>query len=233
MQINSSSPLAFLELIHSPLLLLSPPRKKSRTLESSLSVPTIRPTQEGLQHPPESIIHQIYASRTGTLAPIDPNTEWVKKQILLGTRSLPKMAAQVQKMQKYCKLRDISDMQLPDFYRYLHFASTTCLPQSVAGYASTIKNAALRLGLAWASDPIVPLLIRGIRSQATPPEGANPMTVDNFHLLLRALSRENNLSSKVVFLAGQRLDEVFRVTKPMITFIRCSLSGGTRDIDLS
>ena len=182
-QINSSSPLAFLELIHSPLLLLSPPRKKSRTLESSLSVPTIRPTQEGLQHPPESIIHQIYASRTGTLAPIDPNTEWVKKQILLGTRSLPKMAAQVQKMQKYCKLRDISDMQLPDFYRYLHFASTTCLPQSVAGYASTIKNAALRLGLAWASDPIVPLLIRGIRSQATPPEGANPMTVDNFHLL--------------------------------------------------
>ena len=144
MQITSSSPLAFLEFFHSSPLLISPPRKKARTQKSLETA--LRPTQVGLQHNRESIIHHIYSTRTGAISELDPNMEWVKQQILLGTRSLPKMAAQVQRLQKHCNLADISDMTMLDFVKYLHFASGTCLPQSVAGYATTIKNAALRLG---------------------------------------------------------------------------------------
>lgn len=140
--------------------------------------------------------------------------------IQAGTKSLADQTQTVQRMLTITGRRSLEEASPDDVVRYLYQSQRTCLNQTLDQYCGQIRISAERSNLPWADLTIWPMLRRGLKLMSTPRKHANPMTYQIFHQILQEVDLELGLASTLAYLAGTRLDEIFRLHSFMITLVK-------------
>lgn len=142
-----------------------------------------------------------------------PGMQWCIEMVRKGTTSISQSADVLVRLLRHYNI-GVNQVTLEHYLNWLSIQ--TCKSQSVAQYAKVIRMAAERIGLAWAQESIIPLMIKGLKASASPKEGANPMIPAVFHQIKSKLSMINQLALLIAILAGERLDETYRLSPEMV-----------------
>lgn len=165
---------------------------------------------------------------------LDTTTEhgrWAQELVTIGTPSMGSNSIIFSRMMAATGRTTVDEVSSDDVVRFLWETRRTCKPQSLDTYCGAIRVTAERHQLDWANDILWPLLRRGLKRTATERHHAKPLEVEDFQRLCQCLPPDAILALLVATLSGERLDETFRLTKGMISFVtRSGLSPHLRRI---
>jgi len=173
---------------------------------------THRPTHIQMRNGTQS---QLWQSAFPHLNIATPEGAWAKQLIDLGTAALTTQAATYHRMMIITGTSTPSDVTPTEVLRYLLRSTTTCKGQTLDQYVGHILQWATRINLPWTSDPMWPLIRRGLRLTSTPRTHALAITPTVFHELRQLLPLDLSMAATIALLTGSRVDEVFRHTPRM------------------
>ena len=153
---------------------------------------------------------------------IDPTTAhgaWALQLIAIGTPTLQRQAEAAGRMCTIVGKSSMIETTADDVLRYLHGCQRTCLPQSIDQYLSLVRCWGERQHCDWSQLQIWPLIRRGLQLTSTERKHALPMTVPIFKSMLTLADVEMRIVASFAFLAGARLDEIYRLRRTMIRVI--------------
>lgn len=148
-----------------------------------------------------------------------PHGAWANSVIARGTPTLAVQHSTYHRMMTLTGCATEEEVRMDHVIRYLHGATSTCKYQTLDTYAGQIRQHAIRSDFPWAQDQIWSLLRRGLRCLSTPRQHAKPMETADFQAILNDLPPDIALAATLAYLAGARVDEVFRIVPKAIVFV--------------